>query len=74
LANRNSRGPAASYVRFGTGGGRVAEPCREISSGSATTISMADVNRDGSLDLLIPHRDGGQSAVALPMRAGCGFR
>ncbi|WP_082821461.1 FG-GAP-like repeat-containing protein [Gemmatimonas phototrophica] len=65
LANRSSRGATASYLCIGTGGGHVAEPCREISRGSATTISMADVNRDGALDLLIPHRDGGQSVVAL---------
>jgi reactive intermediate/imine deaminase len=65
LANRSSRGATASYLCLGTGGGRVTESCREISRGSATTISMADVNSDGALDLLIPHRDGGQSVVAL---------
>jgi hypothetical protein len=65
LANRNSRQPTASYLCLGIGGGRVAEPCRDISSGSATTITMADVNGDRALDLLVPHRDGGQGYVLL---------
>ncbi|MFM8780586.1 MAG: FG-GAP repeat domain-containing protein, partial [Gemmatimonadota bacterium] len=45
------------------GGGRVQEPCQAISTGSATTITMADVNGDRALDLLVPHRDGGQGVV-----------
>ena len=65
LANRNSRQPTASYLCLGLGGGRVAEPCRAISQGSATTITMADVNGDRALDLLVPHRDGGQGYVLL---------
>jgi hypothetical protein len=63
LANRGSDAP--SYLCLGAGGGRVVEPCREVSRGSSTTISLADVNRDGALDLIVPHRDGGQSYVAL---------
>ncbi|HYW31299.1 MAG TPA: VCBS repeat-containing protein [Gemmatimonas sp.] len=63
LANRNSRGATASHLCLGVGGGRIAEPCREISSGSATTITMSDVNGDGALDLVVPHRDGGQGFV-----------
>ncbi|MEN9508635.1 MAG: hypothetical protein RLZZ621_1198, partial [Gemmatimonadota bacterium] len=43
LANRGSRTPTASFLCLGMAGARVAEPCREISSGSATTITMADV-------------------------------
>jgi reactive intermediate/imine deaminase len=65
LANRDSRQATASYLCMGAGRGRVVEPCRQISNGSATTITLADVNRDGSLDLVIPHRDGGQSLVSL---------
>jgi hypothetical protein len=65
LANRNSRGATASYLCLGVGGGRIADPCTEVSSGSATTITMADVNGDRALDLLVPHRDGGQSVVLL---------
>lgn len=31
--------------------------------GSATTITLADVSGDGVLDLVVPHRDGGQGYV-----------
>src|SRR5262249_914036 len=31
----------------------------------ATTITTADFNRDGRIDLAVPHRDGGQSYVYL---------
>ena len=65
LANRGSRQAVASMLCLGAGGGRVKEPCREISTGSATTITMADVNGDQALDLLVPHRDGGQGYVLL---------
>lgn len=71
LANRGSDAP--SYLCLGIGGGRVEEPCREISRGSSTTISLVDVNLDGALDLIVPHRDGGQSYVALNDGSG-GFR
>lgn len=70
LANRNSRQATASYLCLGIGGGRVAEPCREVSIGSATTISVAAVNGDGALDLIVPHRDGGQGYVCLNNGAG----
>jgi len=63
LANRGARQATASYLCLGAGGGRIAEPCREISTGSATTITLADVSGDGALDLVVPHRDGGQSFV-----------
>ena len=65
LANRGSRQAVASMLCLGAGGGRVKEPCREISTGSATTITMADVNGDKALDLLVPHRDGGQGYVLI---------
>lgn len=63
LANRNGRGTTESYLCLGAGGGRVTEPCQVVSQGSATTITLADVNGDRALDLLVPHRDGGQSFV-----------
>ena len=40
-------------------------PCRVASQGSATTITSADFDGDGSPDLVVPHRDGGQSYVYL---------
>lgn len=63
LANRGNNTP--SYLCVGSGGGHAVDPCGEVSRGSATTISMADVNRDGALDLVVPHRDGGQSVVLI---------
>jgi reactive intermediate/imine deaminase len=63
LANRGGRQPTASYLCLGAGGGRVVEPCRAVSTGSASTITLADLSGDGALDLVIPHRDGGQSYV-----------
>lgn len=63
LANRGSRQATASYACLGAGQGRIEANCREISTGSATTITMADVSGDGALDLVVPHRDGGQSYV-----------
>ncbi len=63
LANRGGRQGTASYLCLGAGSGRVVEPCREVSRGSATTITLGDVNGDGALDLVVPHRDGGQSYV-----------
>ena len=37
--------------------------CDPISTGSATSIIVADLDGDGAIDLFIPHRDGGQSVV-----------
>ncbi|MDA0683247.1 MAG: VCBS repeat-containing protein [Bacteroidetes bacterium] len=39
--------------------------CERVSSGSTTTISVADMNRDGNPDLIIPFRDLGQSNILL---------
>ncbi len=63
LANRGGRQPTASHLCLGMGGGRVVEPCQEVTTGSATTITLADVSGDGALDLVVPHRDGGQGYV-----------
>lgn len=63
LANRGGRQATPSFLCLGAGGGRITEPCREVSTGSATTITLADVSGDGALDLVVPHRDGGQSYV-----------
>ena len=63
LANRGTNAP--SFLCLGAGGGRVVDPCREVSRGSATTISLADVNGDGALDLVVPYRDSGQSVVLI---------
>lgn len=65
LANRYGPDTGPSFICFGVGGGRFAEDCSAFARGSATTITAADVNGDGSPDLVMPHRDGGQSFVYL---------
>lgn len=50
------------YVCLGVGGGRFDTACHPFSQASATTITPADLNHDGHLDLVVPHRDGGQSS------------
>ncbi len=52
------------YVCLGTGGGRF-DRCHAFTHASATTITPADLNHDGRLDLVLPHRDLGQSYVYL---------
>lgn len=62
-ANRGGSEGTDSFVCFGTDGGLVAETCTAVYHGSATTITAADMDNDGDLDLIVPHRDGGQSEV-----------
>ncbi|MFK7830196.1 MAG: FG-GAP repeat domain-containing protein [Congregibacter sp.] len=64
-ANRGGTEGTESFVCFGAEGGLLKEPCVAVYQGSATTITPADVDGDGDLDLLIPHRDGGQSELRL---------
>ena len=61
-ANRGDR--TANYICFNTRG-RFDADCVAFSRESATTIAAADFNRDGAIDLAVPHRDGGQSRVYL---------
>lgn len=63
VANRGGKQGTESFVCFGMKGGRVSEPCEVVYRGSATTITPADLDGDGDLDLVIPHRDGGQSEL-----------
>ena len=75
LANRYGAGGGPSYVCFGVEGGRFEGGCVAVTEGSATTITPADVNGDGAVDLVVPHRDGGQSFVYLnDGRGGFGER
>lgn len=37
--------------------------CTVLSSESASTIAAADFDGDGAIDLVVPHRDGGQSYI-----------
>ena len=70
LANRYGDDSGPSYICFGTGSGGFGEPCLDFSYGSATTITPADFNGDGSIDLAVPARDGGQGFVYLNDGAG----
>jgi hypothetical protein len=75
LANRHGDRPGPSYVCFGMKGGNFADECVAFAQGSATTIKPADVNGDGVPDLVVPHRDRGQSFIYLnDGKAGFGER
>jgi hypothetical protein len=66
VANRYGRDPnGANYVCLNKGGGKFGIDCLAFSHESATTITPADFNGDGIVDLAVPHRDGGQSYVYL---------
>jgi hypothetical protein len=74
LANRHGSGPGGpSYICFGERGGRFAAECVAFAQGSATTIKPGDFNGDGAPDLVVPHRDEGQSYIYLNDGKG-GFR
>lgn len=62
VANRSS-GSGANYICLNKGNGRFDADCVAFSREPATTITAADFNGDGSIDLAVPHRDGGQSRV-----------
>src|SRR6476469_6232851 len=55
----------ANYICPNRGNGRFDGDCIAFSREPATTITPADFNRDGLIDLAVPHRDGGQSRVYL---------
>src|SRR4030095_9314881 len=63
VANRTDKG--ANYICLNKGKGRFGDDCVSFSRESATTITPADFNQDGLIDLAVPNRDGGQSYVYL---------
>lgn len=63
VANRTSRGAPANYVCLNRGQGRFDADCQPFSHEPATTITPADFDRDGKIDVAVPHRDRGQSYV-----------
>ena len=65
VANRSGQRPGASYICAGIGNGQLARPCRAFANESSTSITPADLNGDGRLDLVVPHRDGGQGHLYL---------
>ena len=70
LANRYGDEVGPSHVCFGDGAGGFDAPCVEVTQGSATTITPADFNGDGAPDLVVPHRDGGQSYIYMNDASG----
>ena len=65
VANRNGNAPAnPRYSQLCLNDGNGAFPkCTPLPIESATIIVAADFDGDGAMDLLIPHRDGGQSLI-----------
>ena len=55
--------PGPSYVCLNDGSGGFRSPCTAIPIGSATSVVPADFNKDGFVDIAVPHRDGGQSLI-----------
>jgi hypothetical protein len=64
-ANRTGSRGGANYVCLNRGKGTFDADCLAFSRESATTITPADINGDGFIDLVVPHREGGQSHVYL---------
>jgi len=63
VANRPEDVKVPNYVCINRGGGRFDADCDAFSQEPATTITPADMNRDGIVDLIVPNRAGGQSYV-----------
>jgi hypothetical protein len=63
VANRGGPGhPTPSYVCLNDGKGAFPH-CTPLPTESATIIVAADLDGDGFIDLLVPHRDGGQNLI-----------
>jgi hypothetical protein len=69
-ANRNGRRAGFNYICLNDGRGGFGAPCVPFAPEPATTITAADFTGDGVPDLLVPHRNGGQSRLYLGARRG----
>lgn len=69
VANRSDKA-TANYICLNRGNGRFDAECTPFARYSATTVSPADINHDGFIDLVVPHRDRGQSYVYLGAKDG----
>ena len=64
-ANRDDVGHTLNYVCLNNGKGQFSANCITFAHYPATTITPADFNKDGFIDLVVPYRDSGQSYVYL---------
>ena len=64
VANRSGT-TGTNYICLNKGGGRFDSDCIPFAHYPATTVTPADFNHDGLIDLVVPHRDGGQSYIYL---------
>lgn len=64
VANRSSNPavPRPSYVCLNNRAGAF-PTCTPLATQSATIIVASDLDGDGSMDLVVPHRDGGQNLI-----------
>lgn len=62
LANRGNAA-TSNYVCLNQGKGQFNSSCIAFAHYPATTITPADFNKDGLIDLVVPHRNGGQSYI-----------
>jgi hypothetical protein len=71
VANRAEKS-STNFICLNRGKGRFGPDCVGFSREPATTVTPVDIDRDGRVDLIVPHRDGGQSHV-YHFRAGASF-
>ncbi len=68
VANRYGRGPGSNYICLNRGNAQFDSTCVAFSSEPSTTITAADFTGDQVIDLLVPHRNGGQSQLYVGAR------
>jgi hypothetical protein len=62
IANRAGSN-STNYICINRGAGRFDNDCIAFSHEPSTTVTPVDIDRDGRMDIVVPHRDGGQSYV-----------
>lgn len=63
VANRSETATGANYICLNNGKAQFDSDCIAFSHYPSTTITPADFDGDGKIDLAVPHRDGGQSYI-----------
>ena len=62
LANRGGAS-TSNYICLNRGKGKFNDDCIPFAPYPSTTVTPADLNKDGFIDLVVPHRNGGQSYI-----------